>query len=126
MYGYITSCLERTGHAVGTDSASSSFRRSSAPAGAWATPFVSLLLLKKAYASSLCPDSSRSGSTHSASSSSVYVQSNRSAAAPVPRPGVPPVEADVGDRRGRGDERWRDVLRVDLRRVDGHVGHPSL
>src|SRR3954469_1153920 len=38
------------------------------------------------------------------------------AAALVPRPGVSPVEAHVGERRGRGDDRGRDILRVGLRR----------
>src|SRR5207244_6813995 len=57
-------------HAVGTPSSSSSFRSRNAPAGACATPFVWLLLLKNAYASCARPESSRSGGIHSRSSSS--------------------------------------------------------
>ena len=45
---------EHAHHAVGTFSSSSSLRSSCAPAGACATPFVWLLLLKNAYASSAC------------------------------------------------------------------------
>src|SRR5581483_7837695 len=57
-------------HAAGTPSSSSSLRSSCAPAGACATPFVWLLLLKNAYASSASSDRRRSGGTHSRSSSS--------------------------------------------------------
>ncbi len=44
-------------HAVGMFSSSSSLRRSNAPAGACATPWVWLLLLKNAYASAACSES---------------------------------------------------------------------
>src|SRR5579862_8352576 len=57
-------------HATGTCSSSSNLRSSWAPAAACATPFVWLLLLKNAYASSAPSARSRSGSTHSRSSSS--------------------------------------------------------
>jgi hypothetical protein len=41
----------------------------------------------------------------------------------VPRPRVAPVEADVCDRRGRRDERRRNVRGVRLRRVDDDPRH---
>src|SRR5581483_11684607 len=68
----VNDCEHAHRHAVGTFSSSSSLRNRSAPAGACATPFVWLLLLKYAYASSDWLESSRRGGTHSRSSRSSY------------------------------------------------------
>ena len=88
---------------------------------ACATPSVWLLLLKNAYASSAWFDSSRSGGDPFAQLvlrvEVVEAVRGRSAAR-VPRRRVAAVEADVRDRRRRGDERRGHVPRVDLRGVD--------